>query len=296
MDGSPGLIIINQKELYWKYIFIIFVIILIIIIILISVWWWWSSNPPLKSLHEDCVFDENCHDGLVCFHGKCKVPLGEICERLDECVSEATACYNGICVKKKLSPVGGFPPCEKGLMSDDGTCKVPIGGKCHKLSDCVHTAGSCEESVCTEKKRGYDSHCSHKDSCDDGFTCSHGRCKISTDSFVPCVEDSQCASDGICRSAVCKTHHSSESSDTTGSTGSSIISPGVITSSSPPSTSAYLTAKQPRRSEGGGKISKTETVPQTEQVGTPSDKKSSLLSKYVSASVDSIYKDIVSKF
>ncbi len=288
MDSTtPELIIINQQTLYWKYIFIIFVIILLVLIAIAVFWSWWGSNPTPKCLHEDCTFDCDCQDGLICFNGTCKVPLGGVCENLDQCVSEATACYGGICVRKKLSGIGGTPPCEKGLIIDSSsgtaTCKVPIGGKCHKLSDCISTAGKCDDGVCVEKKHGYDSHCSDKCSCDDGFTCYHGKCKISIDSFVSCAEDSQCADSGRCRDSVCIVldQSSPQPYTITSSSPTAPTSPDVP--SSPPnlSSSIYQTNVEYKRKE-----------PERSKHIT----RSPSLSKYVSDSVDSIYRDIASKF
>jgi len=189
--------------IFWIFfILIIFVIIIVIIFILIK---YSEINDGLNLLttnnlpaRSECKSTSECQSGLICTNNVCLAPVGGDCSLVQDCVMEATACYRCKCIDIPLSGIGGLPPCEDGLVVDSGKCLVPIGGVCTQRSDCVDSAGSCSNGICTDVKRGLNSRCNASHPCDPGYICDDYRCKISTLSFIPCCDDSQCESNSEC--------------------------------------------------------------------------------------------------
>ena len=92
-----------------------FGVILIGIMLGVLVWAYWPRSnlllvPPVVrrevGLLQPCnQIDNVCIPGLTCVRpdptglGSCRRPLGQVCATLNECVPDATACTNGICVR-----------------------------------------------------------------------------------------------------------------------------------------------------------------------------------------------------
>lgn len=198
---QPALVTVEEHSNYYLYIFLIFII--LIIIILVIIWFCWDTSHVEKKLHCDCKCNNDCLPGHICDNGKCKIPIGGYCSNLSDCVGNATACYDGICTNSILGNIGDKPPCQPNLINNYGKCKVPIGGICSKRSDCVDSAGSCIEGICTISKRRLGDKCSAKNKCDDGYKCDYNICLISNKSFIPCNSDDNCAGNGICKNHTC---------------------------------------------------------------------------------------------
>ena len=86
--------------------------------------------------------------------------------------------------------------CGAGLTCDNGTCKKQIGGTCKTKSDCVSSAKSCTDGICSNCVTGT---LGSPGPCMEGLIESDGICKIPEGS--PCTLDFDCST-GIC-SGVC---------------------------------------------------------------------------------------------
>lgn len=194
-------------------IFLIFFAIIIIIIVVVVIFILIKNNTIDNGLNalntgqlparSECTSTSQCQSGLICKNNVCLAPIGESCSLVQDCVMEATACYRCKCIDTPLSGIGGLPPCKDGLVVDSGKCLVPIGGRCTQRSDCVDSAGSCTNGVCIEVMRGLNSRCNAEFPCDPGYICDDHRCKISTLSFIPCCDDSQCEYNSECINSRC---------------------------------------------------------------------------------------------
>ena len=83
--------------------------------------------------------------------------------------------------------------CSDGLFCDDGKCKVPIGGHCDKLSQCVNGSTACFNGICTNKKLG---DIGESPPCMEGLTNDRGTCKVPVDG--ECNKDRDCVNSAIC--------------------------------------------------------------------------------------------------
>lgn len=225
---------------FWLY-FLIFFIILIIIIILI--WWFAFSGRGTLAIGAACTSSSQCASGicaggfcqgttvvnpvgtvitpgtvpgggtcssttdcisgLTCTAGVCLASIGGQCTSLRGCVSSATACYNNICVSTPLSPVGGTPPCQSGLVVDSSSgtaiCRVPIGGTCSTSTDCI-TGGTCTGGICVMSSGG--GGIGGTPPCMSGLINDSGVCKVPVGGT--CSSSSDCTStSGGCISGRC---------------------------------------------------------------------------------------------
>ncbi len=167
-----------------------------------------NNNKPVRS---PCTSTNQCAPGLTCTDGQCLSPIGGSCSNINDCVSDATACFQGICTTGVLSGPGGQPPCMPGLIVDDGKCVVPDLSPCNSSSDCKE-GSHCSNGICMQKKRGFGKHCSDRIHCDPGFTCDDEKCKIANNSNIPCMDDHQCESGSHCLKNRCVNEDESSSS------------------------------------------------------------------------------------
>jgi hypothetical protein len=88
--------------------------------------------------------------------------------------------------------------CQEGYRCDNGFCKVPLGGTCQTLNDCVGEAKDCryptdnqlpnQRGICVAEPQGkLGQHCP----CAEGFICDRGVCKVPLNGV--CQQLSDCA-------------------------------------------------------------------------------------------------------
>lgn len=129
----------------WGVVFAISLIIIITFIILLVADVFASSPDPISSA---CGVDSDCRAGLRCENGICKSPIGGSCATLQDCVSVAIACQNGICLAQPANGIGQPCPCQVDLVCQAGFCRGPTGATCTNTSDCM--AGMyCVNGGCT---------------------------------------------------------------------------------------------------------------------------------------------------
>lgn len=171
-----------------------------------------SSDEETKGLNENCEKNSQCDSGLVCSNNKCKVQVGGHCSADDDCAAGASGCVKGFCVAKTSSKVGTACnddcPCGDGLICENMICKVPIGGNCSTLTECVSDACFCSPikensstKVCASTLGSSGDPCP----CEKGFTClqdtdDNGKkihvCKRNTGE--PCDVNEDCLSTHVC--------------------------------------------------------------------------------------------------
>ena len=153
--------VINESPRWW--VILIFIIIIIVILLVIGLAIWESFGSSTCTLGQSCTSCQ-CGVGLICDRGTCKSPIGSSCSTLTDCVSSATSCMDGKCADIKLSGVGGSPPCQSGLIVENGVCKVPNNGSCRRTSDCIQGSycnnGKCVSSTVHSSSSKSDSSCS----------------------------------------------------------------------------------------------------------------------------------------
>ena len=134
------------------WIFIIFIIIIIIVVIVAFAVPNNKGTVRVVPIRGTCTNDSQCDPGLVCSNGVCLTPIGGTCSLLSDCVGSATACFSGRCVNTPLSGPGGSPPCQSGLIVQNGVCTSPSNGRCTDNSDCTNGL-KCIEGICQQKSR-----------------------------------------------------------------------------------------------------------------------------------------------
>ena len=154
--------VVEETSINW-WVVVLFILLFLVIIFAI-IFFFWDLGTIVKNvpLGGTCAID-NCIEGLVCENSICKQPIGGQCDHITDCTSSATACQNSICVNTPLSGIGGTPPCQAGLINDNGICKVRIGGTCTVDSDCS-TGNDCHKGKC-KRHRIYSSRSSSSESC-----------------------------------------------------------------------------------------------------------------------------------
>ena len=77
-------------------------------------------------------------------------------------------------------PCRGHGECRSGLLCDNGTCKVPVGGMCNSLAECSGSAKECRKDrtgrsggVCSDRATGT---VGDECPCVDGLVCERGIC------------------------------------------------------------------------------------------------------------------------
>ena len=76
----------------------IIILIIIIVFFIVILWVILKDETKFSPLGGDCTETEQCVEGLVCETSKCRVPLGGPCSTVADCVTEATECFNNVCV------------------------------------------------------------------------------------------------------------------------------------------------------------------------------------------------------
>jgi hypothetical protein len=101
----------------------------------------YTSSSPLDYVPQPC------EAGLICDKiastdetGICRKKLGQPCTSVYECSSDAKICFNGFCSATITGGINQPPPCINNLISEDGLCKVPVGGSCSYSTDCFNSS------------------------------------------------------------------------------------------------------------------------------------------------------------
>lgn len=124
-------------------ILILFTLLIVLIVVTICI----GFSGGRSGQNQPCTRTLDCLSGFVCENLVCKGDVGQVCNTLTDCSSDATACTGGRCISIPRDGPGGFPPCQEGLVIVDGRCLVPIGGPCQVDADCVK--GVDGNSLCT---------------------------------------------------------------------------------------------------------------------------------------------------
>lgn len=184
---------------------IFFIIIIILIIILVAIFFFYgypttNNIPPIQNVGPGgiCTTTQQCAAGLNCIGGICVSPIGGTCSNLSDCISGATACFNGICVNTPLGGIGQSAPCQSNLTNQNGICKVPIGGTCSQLSDCVSSAISCLNNICVASSG--QGGIGQPPPCQPGLIEHNGICLVPSNGR--CTSNSNCIS-GNCSNNIC---------------------------------------------------------------------------------------------
>ena len=158
-------VVVAESSTNWGVIILFIILFILIIVIIIFAIWNFNTVNKNINLGGTCSMNGggNCIDGLVCDNLICKRPIGGTCDHIADCISTATACQNSICVNTPLSGIGGTPPCQAGLINDNGICKLRLGGICSKDSDCS-TGNICSNGKCKKDKHRGSSRSSDSDS------------------------------------------------------------------------------------------------------------------------------------
>ena len=133
------------------------------------------------------------------------VPVGGPCSSSSECSFQSVGCINNVCAARGSGLVGhdsNIAGCQGGLVSDGGICRSQVGGTCIHSSDCASWTGGCRQGKCIPNQRRLNHPCSEDEPCNQGYRCHRGRCRIDHYSYIPCHNDSACAS-GSCVDGVC---------------------------------------------------------------------------------------------
>jgi hypothetical protein len=118
---------------------------------------------------------DQCGCGLVCDRSLCRVPLGAICERDDDCVG---TCINDICSPRADAgePCDSQADCVTGYdCTDDGICLAVNGIACTDNGECQH--GACINDHCSDPSP-FRGPCDEPTDCRSDYTCGHtGTCR-----------------------------------------------------------------------------------------------------------------------
>ena len=159
MDPNTPIVVVNQTGSNWGIFWFVIFIFVLLIVIGVSVFWFFG-NSKSSVLHDGCTQTCDCSHGLVCDNSKCKSPIGGSCRTWNDCTTGATACLNNVCIDKKLGGIGERPPCQAGLVDDRGSCKIPLGGHCQNVNQCVDAAASCNAGKCSKHSESSCTSCS----------------------------------------------------------------------------------------------------------------------------------------
>eukprot|EP00178_Gracilaria_changii_P001153 TRINITY_DN1162_c0_g1_i1.p1 TRINITY_DN1162_c0_g1~~TRINITY_DN1162_c0_g1_i1.p1 ORF type:complete len:930 (-),score=56.66 TRINITY_DN1162_c0_g1_i1:720-3509(-) len=161
-----------------------------------------------------------CAMGLTCEDGFCKNPKGSDCSAKDSLCVDDTVCAGTDMKRRCVMPVDvkhrcgqtPFAVCKKGLVCEEGLCKIPKG------SDCTAVNSLCvDNTICagTDTKRkcvsgaGLRMRCEQTpfSVCKEGFVCEEGFCKIPKGGNCKvdnplCVDNTVCAGTDIRKKCV----------------------------------------------------------------------------------------------
>lgn len=162
-----------------------------------------SKRVPLTtfdfgSTTDTCISNNKSGGGLQIMN-KCKSATSGFVKIQAPCGTKGQACC-------PVSDTWFNDPrsCNTGLRCDVtgpfGDCKVPEGGSCTTLADCVHTANACSAGIC-KNLRPLGGSCSTLADCQaPANSCTSGRCTAANG--TSCTANNQCQSN-ICKAGVC---------------------------------------------------------------------------------------------
>lgn len=180
----------NNKALLGVGIGII-VFVTILAIISFSLLILWNNNRSDTPLNGECDSTDSCADGLTCINGLCKSNIGGPCQKLTDCIPNSTVCLNGVCSDQRLGGPGERPPCQRGLVINNGICVSQVGGSCRNDTQCI-VGARCLDGVCVNQLGGV----GDPEPCQVGLVVSDGICKLPDGSC--CINSSQCISGSLC--------------------------------------------------------------------------------------------------
>ncbi|KAI0562538.1 hypothetical protein FGB62_58g042 [Gracilaria domingensis] len=151
-----------------------------------------------------------CKKGLVCEEGFCKIPEGRDCAVDNPLCVDDTICVGTDMKKKCVKPISlrrkcgqtPFSVCKKGLVCEEGFCKIPEGRNCAVdnplcVDDtiCVGTdmKKKCVKPISLRRKCGQ----TPFSVCKKGLVCEEGFCKI-PEGRDCAVDNPLCVDDTIC--------------------------------------------------------------------------------------------------
>lgn len=176
-----------------------------------------------------CEVGVACPAGHACFQGMCRPEQGTICdESKARCVTGFT-CEGGVCVGEAGALCAGDKPCatafacesdrcaagpsakcagveeipcQSGLVCEDSTCHVAVGGACGAVERPCAEGLVCEGEACRADAGGA---CLRSEDCTSGFACHAGSCLgvpgSACSAEAPCAPGGECA-EGKCVGAI----------------------------------------------------------------------------------------------
>lgn len=157
----------------------------------------------------DIKLSKKCSSTLTCEKKLCKLKDGRFCKKDIDCLG-GRLCIGPRGKEKCKEPMkfgdkcktDPYWICQKGLICEDGRCKVREGQECRSTSNCVN-GQKCvriesSKRICKQFSE-LGAQCNgHNKICNDGLVCEKNQCKIAKGSR--CLSDMECSEGSICSS------------------------------------------------------------------------------------------------